>query len=448
MQTNAIAEAIHVGTELLTFKDNTHTSLLAGTLAPLGIRMARAILVADDEKEIAEAITLALKRSSLVIVTGGLGPTFDDLSREAASRALGRKLTERPELVAKIKERFRQARFLMPVSNNRQAMVLEGAEVLENEAGSAPGQMVDLGGCLLVLLPGPPKELECTLAKALPLIRKKYFKEEVLVKTFHIAGMPESKVGEMAEPLLEVLSKDFVESTILASPYLIQLIFQVSGSQAEYTLDKIRRELGKIFGIDLVGEDGVTLEAKVGELLTSEKLTLAVAESCTGGMIADRITDVPGSSTYFLESVIAYSNETKKRVLGVPASVINQFGSVSAQAAGAMASGLLERSSSELTLSVTGICGPGGGTPEKPVGLCYFGLARRGRPVQICRRNFIGERLRLKERMSSFGLDLLRRHLLGAPLPGDLNKEKNLEDLSGQGAGQVKAEKRRHERQR
>ena len=429
-----MAEAIHVGTELLTFKDNTHTSLLARSLAPLGLRLARASLMADDEAEIAQAIALALRRASLVIVTGGLGPTFDDVSREAAARALGRRLIARPELMAGIRERFRRARFLMPSSNRRQAMILEGAQVLDNEAGTAPGQMVDLGSRLFLLLPGPPAEVECTLATAMPVIRKKFSNAEMLIESFHVMALTESKVGEMVGPLLNVLSKERVESTILASPYVIDLIFQVSGKGAESVVDKIRCELAKTFGHDLLGEGGMTPERKVGELLSAQKLTLALAESCTGGMIADRITNVPGSSSYFVEAVIAYSNEAKKRELGVLQATLEEFGAVSADVARQMAEGIRERVAGDLAVSVTGICGPDGGTEQKPVGLAYFGLARRGQSTQICRRLFFGERRRLKERMSCFALDMARRHLLGAPLRG-LNKEKNFKDVRGKRIG-------------
>lgn len=406
------AEAIHVGTELLTFRHNTHTAFLSRALAPLGFRMARAALVADNEGEIAQAISAALERSSLVIVTGGLGPTFDDVSREAAARALGRTLNPAPELLAKIKARFDKVKLAMPSSNERQALVLDGASVLDNEAGTAPGQYLDLGERVLLLLPGPSKELESALNVALPLLRGKFSGDGIVVKSFQVVGFTESRVEEMAKPLLAAWPKDGVEPTILASSYIIDLIFQARGLESGALLDKITQEMRKIFGDDLLGENGITLEEQVGRMLAAAGAKLAVAESCTGGMIADRLTDIPGSSAYLTDAVVAYSNEAKTRFLGVSPEILRTQGAVSESAVRQMAEGLLMRSNAQWSVAVTGICGPSGGTPEKPVGMAWFAVGHKGAATESVCRTFSGDRLRLKEKMACYALDLLRRELL------------------------------------
>ncbi|MBI4062887.1 MAG: CinA family nicotinamide mononucleotide deamidase-related protein [Elusimicrobia bacterium] len=410
-QGDCAVEAIHVGTELLTFRTNTHTVYLAQMLAPLGLKVARAVLVADGEEEIAGAINLALSRSHLVIVTGGLGPTFDDLSREACGRALGRGLSFNSDLMEKIKGRFKQVGISMPQSNKRQAMILDKALVIENEAGTAPGQLIDLGEKMVLLLPGPPKELENTLSKVLSKIKNKFCRQTLLVKSFQIVGHTESRVEEMAGPILTGLAGKDVEPTILASSYVIDLIFRAAGDRAAAALDQIGRDIGKIFGPDVLGQDGETLENKVGQILKSKNLTLAVAESCTGGLIADKITNIAGSTAYFLQSVVAYANEAKTEILGVSPEILKKHGAVSAEAAREMAQGMAKRSGADYAISVTGICGPLGGTPEKPLGLAYFGLARKNGQVKTEKRIFSGDRLRMKEKMAYFALDFLRRDL-------------------------------------
>ncbi|MBI4668559.1 MAG: CinA family nicotinamide mononucleotide deamidase-related protein [Elusimicrobia bacterium] len=406
-------ELVHVGTELLTFKVNSHTIALAQLLAPLGLRVARACLAADKIEEIAGAVRLALSRSDLIIVTGGLGPTFDDVSREAAGLAVGRAMESKPEIAGKIAAKFHKACLKMPISNARQAMILKGAVVLDNNVGTAPGQFLDLGRKALLLLPGPPSEMKDTLRKALPLIRKKFSAEKLLMRSFRIAGHPESQVEEMAEPILRVFSDREVEKTILAAPYLIDLVFQARGRQARRVLPAISRMIKKVFGNDLLGDASETLENKTGRLLKKSNLTLALAESCTGGMIADRITDVPGSSAYFVEGIVAYSNEAKKRSLGVSQKTLQKFGAVSPETAARMAEGVLRKSGADYAVSTTGICGPGGAVKGKPAGLGYFGLARKNAKAAIFKKNFSGGRLTIKEKMTCFALDILRRDLSG-----------------------------------
>lgn len=405
------AECIHVGTELLELRINTHTPFIAKKLLALGLKIRRAQIVGDNLGVIQEAMKSALAKNDLVIVTGGLGPTFDDLTREAASEFLKRRLLLHDEIVKKIRGRFNHLGLAMPQNNKKQAHVLEGARVLDNDVGTAPGQLIKIVHKLLVLLPGPPKELENTLDKALPFIQKEFPCATCLVKTFKIVGLPESCVEEKAKILLKTLNTKQIEPIILASPYVIDLIFRVRG-QPSAAIAKIKKGLIKIFGQDFLGEDEVTLESVVNQKLAAQKRTLSVAESCTGGLIAHRITNVAGSSACFLESIVAYSNKAKIHHFGVKPNTLKKFGAVSCEVANEMALGILRQSKSDYALSVTGTCGPSGGTPQKPVGLACFGLAEQGEKTLCVEKLFSGDRDVLKERMSSFALDLLRRRLL------------------------------------
>lgn len=402
-------ELVHVGTELLAYKVNTHTVHLARLLAPLGLSISRAVLVRDELDDLARAIAEAWARADLVLVTGGLGPTFDDLTREAAGRVFKRRLVYKAAIAGRIRRRYLRFHKAMPENNKRQAMILAGAKILTNDVGTAPGQMIVAGEKALVLLPGPSREMENTLAKVLPYLKKKFAGRPLHTKTFHIAGHPESKVEEMASSLIDRLSKEGAQATILASPYVIDLTFHASNAAV---LTGIRERIQEIFGQDFFGEDEETLESKVGELLWRRRQTLALAESCTGGFIADKLTNVAGSSRYFLQGFVAYSNEAKRNSLGVAPELISRHGAVSAAVALAMAEGARRRAPSDWAVSVTGICGPSGGTPDKPVGLGFFGLAGPKRATINIRRIFYGNRLMIKERMAYFALDLLRRRLL------------------------------------
>ncbi|MBI4370444.1 MAG: CinA family nicotinamide mononucleotide deamidase-related protein [Elusimicrobia bacterium] len=406
------AEALHIGTELLTLRTNTHTTTLAQKLLPLGLRLRRAVLLADRLRDIVDALKESLRNSHLVIMTGGLGPTFDDISREAASAATGRRLKEEPRLMHRIKAKFRLAKLAMPAINRRQALVLKGAHVLTNKAGTAPGQFLDLGDRALLLLPGPPRELESVWKSAWPYLTKKFGLKSQILKSFQIAGLPESHVEEMASRLLATMPKNKIESTILASSYVIDLIFRIMNKPPQPTINRIRGELKNIFEHHFLGEDGSTLERELGLLLSDAAETVAVAESCTGGQIADRLTNEPGSSKYFFEGFVSYSNESKINRLGVASELVERHGAVSQEVAQAMAQRAKDQSGADWAISVTGICGPSGGSAQKPVGLSWFGLARPNGTAAVQEKTFTGDRKLLKEKMSSFALDWLRRELL------------------------------------
>lgn len=407
-------EAIHVGTELLTFKYNAHSVYLAESIRSLGLFLKRAELVNDDLTELTNAVKGSLKRADLVFVTGGLGPTFDDLTREASAAALGVGLKENLDLVKKIEERFKRYKAPMPPSNRKQAQVIEGAKVLDNDIGTAAGQLVEIKGKMLILLPGPPEELRNTLAKAMPFIQKSFGKGAVLTTAFHIAGYAESKAEQEAKPLLDSLNPEEVTSTILAAPHVIDLIFSIGGEKRAEKMEKIRAQLKTIFGVNLFGEDGQTLESAAGELLKKKGQSAAFAESCTGGLVAHRLTNIAGSSDYFLESLVTYSNDSKVKRLGVKEETLKKVGAVSAEVAAEMALGVKKSSGSDWGVSVTGICGPAGGSTEKPVGLVYFGLAGPDGKVVTEKKlyQYPKERVLLKDLMASFALDLLRRALL------------------------------------
>ncbi len=413
----AIVECIHIGTELLTFKINSHTPFIAKKLAPLGLKVKHAQIVGDGLKEIEDSLRLALSRSDIVLASGGLGPTFDDITREAASAVLKRKLLLNKTLNQSIQKRFQKINFKTPSNNQKQAMVLEGALILKNDTGTASGQLIEvrrkaLTKKILILLPGPPRELENTLDKALPYLKKHFPQKPFKMKTFKIAGKPESYVDEKIKPLLAGLPEKFVESTILDSTYVIDLIFKVGGNLIDSTTEKIRKELIKTFGEDYLGEDSATLESTVGTLLAKSNKTLSVAESCTGGLLAHRVTNISGSSVYFLNSMVNYSDDSKINSLGVKVSTLRQYGAVSEAVAEEMALSIMKQSGSDFGLSVTGICGPSGAVERKPVGLAWFALAQKHQKVATFEKIFFGDRAMLKEKMASFALDILRRRLL------------------------------------
>ncbi|MEK6543481.1 MAG: molybdopterin-binding protein, partial [Elusimicrobiota bacterium] len=315
------AELIHVGSELLSHKINSHTILLAQALAGQGLAVRRAALVADRIEDVRFAIEQAVSRSSLVVVTGGLGPTFDDLTREAAAKALGRRLIIDRVVEAGIRERYLRYHPVMPANNRKQAFVIEGAEVIHNDAGTAPGQMLIHKGSMLLLLPGPPRELEATLRKALSGIQRFSGPEPLTTKVFHIAGNTESEAEEKARALVAQCQKAGVQTTILAAPYVIDLVFQMPQSRAQKLLVNLEKRIAEIFQDDLVGCDGENLPAALGALLLARGQGLSLAESCTGGLCASKVTDVVGSSGYFDRGFVAYSNAAKSDELGVPKSL-------------------------------------------------------------------------------------------------------------------------------
>ena len=407
-------EILAVGSELLTpeFKD-TNSLYLTRRLNDLGWDVARKSIVGDDAEDLGAFIREAAARADLLLITGGLGPTEDDKTREACAAALDRKLEYREDLFDAIRERFQRRGRDMAPSNARQAYVLEGAEILLNNNGTAPGLRLREGRCEIVLLPGPPRELEPMFEEAVwPKLRERG-EGATARRVLKIAGMGESDVETLISGLYPPPGP--LRLTILSAPGRIELhvseFSRVKDAKAFPMLEALSRELQDRLGDHVYSTSGEELEEVIGRLLRERRQTLACAESCTGGLLAGRITSVPGSSAYFKEGFVTYANEAKIRSLGVSAELLQGQGAVSPQAAGAMAEGARARASADYGLAVTGIAGPDGGTPEKPRGLVFTALAD-GDGVETQRNVFFGGREQVRFQSTQKALDVLRRRLL------------------------------------
>jgi len=408
------AEIIAIGSELLApDRSDTNSLWLTEKLNQIGIEVKLKTIVGDDDARLEEAIKDAVRRSRVVITTGGLGPTEDDITRKVAARALGRRLLLDEDVLAWIRDRFQSFGRPMPERNSRQAMVIDGAEVLANPNGTAPGLFLEHDKTSVVLLPGPPREMRPMFEKfVLPKLVLKTGNLRVIRRVLRVAGMGESAVDELIAPVYS--QYDNPATTILFNQTEIEIQLTASGKtekDAEALLDRLTEQLEERLGSAIFSFRGETMEEVVALKLAVGRYTLAVAESCTGGLIAQRLTDVPGSSKYFSEGIVAYSNESKKRTLGVEPILLLEYGAVSAEVAEAMAEGVRERAGADFGLSVTGIAGPDGGSEEKPVGLVYIALAD---DVQTEHRKLKlpGDRQLIRWRASQAALDLLRRRLI------------------------------------
>ncbi len=406
------AEIIAVGSEMLTPDHiDTNSLFITQKLNERGCLVRLKTVVGDDESDIAAILAAALKRSDLVILSGGLGPTEDDLTRNAVARVLNRPLAVDPGLLAALKERFASRGYRMPSINERQAELIGGAEILRNQFGTAPGMWIEDKGRIVVLLPGPPRELKPMFENlVMPKIEVLSEGSTLAQRTLHVTGMTESEVDSLAAPLYK--SYAGVQTTILASPGHIALRFQkwLQADESAKDLEEVVERVAAVLGDAVFSTSGESLEHVLGHMLLEKKETLAVAESCTSGMIGARITRVPGSSGYFRGGVLCYSNDAKQILCGVPESLIASKGAVSPEVAEALATGVREALQASLGLSVTGIAGPGGATEDKPVGLVYVGISDGRRTIHH-RRILPGDRETIRERASYFALSLLRRFL-------------------------------------
>ncbi len=405
-----------VGSELLgADRADTNSLFLAETLGRYGVEVVRKVIVGDRLADIEIEVDRSRSEAALVLLTGGLGPTQDDLTREAVATALGRPLVRDSEIIEGIRRKFVSfGREMAPV-NERQADVVEGALVLENRRGTAPGLRLEEGETTFFLFPGVPSELHGLVDQALvPWLENHAPGGGFERRVFKVACLPESDLEERLGPLYEAFGDEGV--SVLPSPGEVTVGLTRGGSPEERSAWFAPRELllEKILGDHIFGRtDGSRLEAEVGRLLAKHGKTVATAESCTGGGVAERLTAVAGSSAHFLGATVTYSNELKTRLLGVPARLIEDHGAVSAQAAQAMAVGVRERLGSDYGLAVTGIAGPGGGSEDKPVGTVHLALAGGEAPSAIERRfQFPGNRARVRRLTAQWALDMLRRQLL------------------------------------
>ncbi|QQS42337.1 MAG: competence/damage-inducible protein A [Acidobacteriota bacterium] len=408
------AEIVAIGSELLTpTKTDTNSLWLTELLNEIGIEVKLKTIVGDDELRLEETVRDALARSDIVITTGGLGPTEDDITRRVTAKAIGLELVFRDDLLDHLRERFKAFGYEMPERNRQQAYVIEGSTVLPNPNGSAVGMMVEKDGKRLIVLPGPPRESRPMFTEhVLPGLNETSGEVAVRRKRIMVSGLGESKLDELIAPIYKEYENPV--TAVLFSRTEVEVQLTATAKTAEEA-DAINEELaGKIvgkLGIAVFSLDGEAMEEVVGRLLLQKGATLAVAESCTGGLVGERITEVPGSSDYFLEGFITYSNEAKTRQIGVPAELIEEHGAVSQEVAEAMAKGARETAGTDYAVSTTGIAGPGGGTPEKPVGTVFVGISDKEGEKSIG-LTLPGDRHLIRWRTSQAALDLLRRSIL------------------------------------
>ncbi len=413
------AEIIAVGSELLTpYRLDTNSLFLTAELNRLGFHVRRKHVVGDRDDDLRDVFLRALERVDVVISCGGLGPTEDDRTREIVAEALGRKLKRSEAILRSIQERFRKFGRTMPEVNIRQAMVPEGAEPLPNSQGTAPGLWLESDGKVVVLLPGPPAELQSMFVQEVkPRLARRGANLRLYTRDLRTTGLPESEVDQRVASIYKEYAG--TETTILAAPGEIQLhprVWSEDEAAAVKLLDEITKRFALALGENLFSTSGENLETVVANQLQEHRATIAVAESCTGGMLAARLTNVPGSSLYFRGGVVSYSNDLKSAWADVPREIIEAKGAVSSEVALAMADGIRRQTGSTLGVGVTGIAGPGGGTPEKPVGLVHIAIAdEKGTKEREFR--FPGTRDRIRHQATQAALDMVRRYFLYAASP-------------------------------
>jgi nicotinamide-nucleotide amidase len=410
------AEILAAGSELLTpHRIDTNSLHLTAQLNELGIEVRAKAVIGDDRSDLKDWLDGALRRVDLVVTTGGLGPTDDDLTREAAAEALGLPLEENAEVLRAIEERFARRKMKMPSINRRQARVPRGAVWLPNPNGTAPGLWIEHGERVLVLLPGPPREMQAMFeASVVPRLAGRTAARRLRRRVIKTTGWPESQVDEVAAPIYGTWldAPVPIQTTILASPGQIELHLSAAGEDVaaidgalDAAVGMIRRALGAI----VFSVDGRSLEDVVGDALRERAARISVAESCTGGLLLGRLTSVPGSSAWVTGGVVAYDNAVKLAELNVPEELLAAHGAVSEPVAVAMAEGVRARLATEIGVGVTGIAGPSGGTPAKPVGTVVVAVA--GQSSKVRTFTFPGDRQMVRAQAAQAALNMVRRAL-------------------------------------
>jgi nicotinamide-nucleotide amidase len=412
------AAIVAIGSEMLgPFRRDTNSIWLTEKLEEAGITLVRKAVVPDDPGEIARELSCASETAGWIFLTGGLGPTADDVTVSAVAEWMGVPVHRDERFVSAMRERWEGRRGIrMPVVNEKQGDVPEGARVLENPRGTAPGFWLEKDGVQIVILPGVPSEMrEIFEQRVAPFLGRAARGEAVTRRrVLRIAGMGESAVEELVAPLYRKWIDDPV--TILASPGEVELHLCARGDAgaAEARLAAMEEDFRTVLGSRIHGADGDAMAASVGRLLKERRCTLALAESCTGGLVSALLTDIPGSSAYFVGTVVSYSDSSKEALLGVDPETLRRFGAVSEEAAREMARGALARFGSDLAASVTGIAGPDGGTLEKPAGTVFFAVANRAGREDAKRRFFGGDRAMVRRTSAMFSLEMIRRFLMEA----------------------------------
>jgi nicotinamide-nucleotide amidase len=412
------SEIIAIGSELLTpFRQDTNSLYLTEKLNALGVEVIFKTIVGDNGEHLAASARLALSRADIIVFSGGLGPTEDDLTRESVAAALGLSVRRDSDLLAHLERRFAERGYTLTSNNLKQADVIVGATALANPQGTAPGQWIsgkyEGRERIVILLPGPPHEMKAVFEQhCIERLRAKLPKRVIATRVLKITGLGESACDARVAPIYKRYID--VQTTILAGAGEIQLHLTTHAPflhSAQVTLDELVGEIEEELGDLVFSDNGDSLEQIAGYFLQMRSATLAVAESCTGGLVAERITSVSGSSRYFLGGAVVYSNQLKTAFADVPAELIAAHGAVSSQVAVALAEGIRKRCGATLGLGVTGVAGPNGGTSEKPVGLVFHALASE-QGTEVMERKFPGDRERVRRFASQHALDMVRRKLM------------------------------------
>lgn len=411
-------EILAIGSELLTpYRQDTNSLYLTERLYHLGVQVVFKTIIGDRLQHLTDAARVALGRSDIVVVTGGLGPTEDDLTREAIAAALGIKIKRHAEIVAALYARFAARRATMSDNNARQADILQGAEILTNPNGTAPGQYLDTvyegHRKIVILLPGPPNECRPLFdSECMPRLRAALPTRYIAMRTLKAAMIPESQADARIAPIYKKYSD--VETTILAGAGEIQLNLlcaKPSKEEAQARVDALAEKIEEELDDFIYSSQGEKLEQIVLFYLEMRGATLAVAESCTGGLLSERLTSISGSSRSFLGGVVVYSNALKTDFADVPEELIEEYGAVSREVAEALAKGIRRRTGATFGVGITGIAGPGGATETKPVGLVYIGITD-GANTEVMEKRFLGDRDRVRLFASQQALDMIRRRLM------------------------------------
>ena len=409
-----VAEIISVGTEILLGNIvNTNAQYLSEQCAELGLSVFYQTVVGDNERRLTEVISRSLQTSDIIILTGGLGPTEDDITKEMVAKVLDKSLVPHKETEKKLRDYFEFRGWQMTSNNLKQTLIPDGSQVLENNNGTAPGILIDENNKIIIILPGPPNEMKPLWNdKVKPYLKKK--SDAILEsKVIKLIGIGESKVEESLLDLIQKQTNPTIAPYAKTGEVHLRLTAKASSiEEAKNLIDPIEKEISNRLGKFIYTTDtDKTLEQVVVDKLIAKKLTISTAESCTGGLLSGTITNCSGVSEVFLETIVTYSNEAKKKELGVKQATLDKFGAVSEQTAYEMAKGIVKRCNTDVGLSVTGIAGPTGGTEEKTVGLVYIGCNVKGKIV-VEKFQFGGNRAKVRENSVIQAINLLRKEIM------------------------------------
>lgn len=407
------AEIISIGTELLLGDIvNSNAQFLGQELAALGIEMYYQQVVGDNEERILHAFKEAYNRCDIIITTGGLGPTDDDLTKEMAAKYFNKRLFEDKESLENLQEYFKFRKRKMTTNNLKQALIPEGATAIKNNNGTAPGVIIEENNKIMIILPGPPKEMKPMFEEDIKPYLKSKSDSVIISKMIKILGIGESAVAETVKDLMESQSNPTIAPYAKEIGVILRITAKAENEAAALKLiEPLEIEIKNRLGENVYATEDISIEDVVAKLLIENKYTVSTAESCTGGMIASTLINYPGISEVFMEGAVTYSNEAKHKRLGVKNETLEKYGAVSEETAREMAIGIAKKANTDVSIVTTGIAGPGGGTEEKPVGLVYIGVYVKGK-VKVEKHIFKGNRFKVRNQATITALDILRRCLI------------------------------------